>query len=92
MLTDNNNPWKAATIVMYLLFMVCLGTLINLFNTAPNLSFEGLTGHIAGGLGTILVVLVGGCIGLLYKKNRLAGYLIASWLVFFFMVYGMSTR
>lgn len=66
-----------------------LGILVELFGAARAISWVGISGWIAAGVGMAIVPLIAGALGAaLYKTDRLAGFVALSWLVACLMTLG----
>jgi|GEM_PF-4640623 len=82
--------WRAYAIALHILALVMLATLVALFSTGASPSLEGVALWLTRGAGMAVAPLAFGLLGLLYKGNRLAGFLLVSWLAVALQVYGVS--
>lgn len=82
--------WRTYAIALHVLALVMLATLVALFSTGESPSLEGVALWLTRGAGMAVAPLAFGLLGLLYKSNRLAGFLLVSWLAVALQVYGVS--
>lgn len=81
--------WKHYVIALQIVSIIMLGILVEFFGAARAVSWVGISGWIAAGVGMAIVPLIAGAIGAaLYKTDRLVGFVVLSWVVICLMTLG----
>lgn len=81
--------WKHYVIALQIISIIMLGVLVELFGAARAISWVGISGWIAAGVGMAIVPLIAGAIGAaLYKTDRLVGFVALSWIIACLIVFG----
>lgn len=81
---------RSYAIVIHVVCLVLAGTLIALFQAAPRPSALGVSAWVMNGAGYAIAAAAVGLLGLLYKRDRLAGFMCASLVGVVLMIAGSA--